>query len=366
MPSIDASRRRFLAGVAAAGTAALAGCPLGGSTRYSLESRPEDGTGPVELFRWEPAHNAFHYEEADAERKAEELRETGRVRSVGIPLVGDRGTGEAGYRPSYAAVDGTYHRVRVEATPVELERWVVWMEPLESLPDGVDYTTTPREGRSELDERILDRAIDDAVVSELEERDHAALPATRRGTVFFDPLDPGESDLVPEPPFEYALVEPDSEFGPDELALRLHVGRESVETTRYRHELEAVADDRAAFVDHVEDEHVAASFEADALSEEQIRVLEESRSLTGYDEDAPPSEAFGTVLEALDLADVSLPDGREVASWLRFYALEGDYYEAELMVSDTSLVDVEIGNGAARSGSGSGVGDLAGRGPAGT
>ncbi|WP_336135917.1 hypothetical protein [Natronomonas amylolytica] len=342
MPS-RTTRRRVLTGLAAAGTTTLAGCSLVGSTRHTLKSDPENGADPVDLFRWRPASNAYHYDESDAEALAEELRETGSVESIEIPLVEERPSGEDGYRPAYTEIDGTYHRVHPEAEAVTLDRWVVWMEPLDELPDGVDYTTSPREGRSELDAEILDRAISEAVVSHLEERDHAAQRAYRRGVVFFDPLSPADSDLVPDPPFEYARIEPEGEFGPDELALRLHAEEEAVETTRYTHSLEPIADGRETFVDHVDSEHVAATFSTDSLSADEAAVLDESTALTGYDEKAPPSEAFASIQSSLSVEDVSLPQDREVASWLRFYARDGDYYEARFRISDDSLVDVEMG-----------------------
>jgi hypothetical protein len=342
MPS-ETTRRRFLAGVAAAGTVTLAGCSLLGSSRHTLKSDPENGADPVELFEWRPASNAFHYDREDAERLAAELRETGSVRSVGIPLVEERPSGEDGYRPAYTEIDGTYHRVRPDGESVTLERWVVWMEPLDELPEGVDYVTDPQQGRSDLDAEILDDAISEAVVSVLEEQDHAALPPQERGIVFLGALSAEDSDLVPEAPFEYALVEPEGEFGPDELALRLHVEQESVETTRYTHSLDAVAEGREAFVDHVDAEHVAARFSSESLSEEAAEILEESTALTGYYENPPPSEAYTSVQSALGVEDVSLPEGREVASWLRFYARDGDYYQARFRISETSKVDVELG-----------------------
>jgi hypothetical protein len=342
MPS-HTTRRRFLTGLAAAGTTALAGCSLLGSTRHTLKSDPEGGADPVELFRWQPASNAFHYDESDAETMAEELRETGSVESVEIPLVEERPSGEDGYRPAYTEIDETYHRVRVDAEAVTLERWVVWMEPLDELPEGVDYTTAPREGRSELDTEILDRAIGEAVLAEIADESQADKPAYRRGVVFFGSLSPEDSELVPDPPFEYAKIEPDNEFGPAELALRLHVEREAVETTHYTHGLEAVAESREAFVDHVEAEHVAASFSSDSLSDEEASILDESTAITGYHENPPPSEAFASLQSSLSVADVEVPEGRDVASWLRFYERDGDYYEARFRISSTSKIDVEIG-----------------------
>ncbi|MFW5918285.1 MAG: hypothetical protein ACOCR0_02265 [Haloferacaceae archaeon] len=319
----------------------LAGCSLFGGQTYTLHSRPEDGADPVELFEWRPASNAFHYDREHVQALADRLRETGTVESIEIPLVEERPTGEDGYRPAYTrrAEDGrsddgqeTYARVRVREEPVTVERWTVWMEPLEELPSGVEYTTTPREGHSELDAEIVDRTISRAISAVLGDREQAAQRAPRRGVVFFDPLDPDDSELVPEPPFEYALVEPEAHGAPDELPLRLHVQREAVETARYVHELDPIASDRDAFVAHLEDAHVEAHFGSDA-SEEVHELLATSTELTGHREDEPLSDAFETVLSELDLESVTLPEGREVASWLRYYRREGVYYGADLRIS---------------------------------
>lgn len=319
-----------------AGVVALAGCSAAGGPRYSLRSRPENGTSLVDLFTWEPASNAFHYDEASVETLADELRETGSVDSVEIPLVEQRPSGEDGYLPAYTHHDGTYFRVHVNGESVTLDRWTVWMEPLEALPDGVEYTTEPRAGLSKQDANIVDRAISQAVHSVVADEDHAAKRAYRRGVVFFEPFDPDESDLVPEPPFEYALVEPQGHGAPDELALGLHVGIEPVETTRYTHELEAVADDREAFVAHLEAENVAAHFARTDVSDESQEILAEATELGGYVEESALSPAFESVLAEIGLADATLPDGEATASWLRYYEYDGAYYSTRFRISDRS------------------------------
>ncbi|MFW5964284.1 MAG: hypothetical protein ACOCQM_05405, partial [Natronomonas sp.] len=86
------------------------------------------------------------------------------------------------------------------------------------------------------------------------------------------------------------------------------------------------------------------TFDSSTLSEAERDVLAESTAITGYHEEGSPSEAFEWVLSELSAADVSLPEGREVASWLRFYRLDGDGYEARVRLSDTSLVDIELGD----------------------
>lgn len=323
---------RAAAGVGA--TVALSGCSLLSGPRYRLYSRPEGGTDLVGLLTWEPASNAFHYDDAHVASLAVELRETGRVESVEIPLVEERPSGQDGYEPAYTRHDGTYYRVHVRGEPVTLDRWTVWMEPLDAMPDGVEYTTEPQSGLSELDAAIVDRALDEAVHAALGDEEQASRRAYRRGVVFFEPLDPDESALVPDPPFEYALVEPDSDVAPDELAVRLHVERAAVETTRYVHELEAVTTDHDEFVAHLEREHVAAHFPADAESDDAREVLETATDLGGYEEEPPLSDRFESVLAALDLGDASLPDGTPGLTWWRYYEHDGAYYRGEFRISD--------------------------------
>lgn len=340
MPS-PPTRRQVVAGLGAGIGASLAGCSAVDSVRYIFQSRPENGTDSVDLFTWQPASNAFHYQdEGYVATLADELRETGTVRSIEIPLVEERGTGEDGYVPSYTRHDGTYYRVRVRAESVALERWVVWMEPLDELPAGVEHTTEPAAGLSEFDTRILRRARHEAVGSAIADRDHAARRAYKRGVVFFEPLDPDESELVPDPPFDYAVVEPDSHLGPDELPIRLHVSEEVVETTRYTHELDPVATTRDELEAHLRSEHIVARYSSEELPEAARRVLTESTRVAGYDEEVPLSEAFERTLADLDLAEVSLPAGRDVASWRRYYEYDDACYAARLHVSDNSLLEI--------------------------
>lgn len=327
-------RRGVLRAAAGASAVALPGCSMLSGPRYSLDSRPEDGTDLVDLLTWEPASNAFHYDDAHVATLAVELRETGRVESVEIPLVEEQPSGQNGYEPAYTRYDGTYYRVRVTGEPVTLDRWVVWMEPLDAMPDGVEYTTEPRADLSERDAEVVEQAIEEAVVSAMEDRDHTRLPPGDRGVVFFEPMDPDASALVPDPPFEYALVEPGIDVAPDEVAMRAHAERASVQTTRYVHELEAVTDDRDEFVAHLEREHVAAHFPADADSEDAREVLDAATDLGGYDEEPPLSDGFESVLAALDLGDASLPDGSPGVTWRRYYEYDGAYYRTDLRISD--------------------------------
>lgn len=342
----DLTRRHLLTATAAT-IAVTAGCNAFGGPRYTLRSRPKDGAHPTELFVWEPRPRGFHYRWHDGyvDALAEELYAGGRVESVEFPLVEERPTGEDGYAPTYAHYDGRFDRIEVRSEPVSLDRWVVWMEPLESFPDGVDYVSDPEEpyrvptdGLSSFDAAIVEEATSAALRSVVGDRDHATRRASDRGVVFFDPLEPAESDLLSDPPFEYALIEPEGHGTPDELALRLHATEESVETTRYIHGLRPVAESESAFVTHVRSEHVAVEYGDSAPSEETAEIFSASTNAASgpdtYTEEAPPSEAFERVIDDLGLADAAIPDGREVASWLRHYEYRGNYYEARFRISD--------------------------------
>lgn len=88
-------------------------------------------------------------------------------------------------------------------------------------------------------------------------------------------------------------------------------------------------DELSAFVSHVRTEHIAVECGESALSEAIAEVLTASVEATGgpatYREEAPPSDGFDRVIGVLELAEITLPEGREVASWLRHYECRGEY-----------------------------------------
>ncbi|WP_241431482.1 hypothetical protein [Natrialba hulunbeirensis] len=363
-----ATRRQVISAIGAAAATSLAGCLSADGTRYTLRSRPETGSDPVTLFALEPAAYAFHQRQVDdefVESLLEELRETGAVETIETPLVeertSDENDDESDYVPAYVQSDNEsgnenrngsengngneFSRVRIDSEPITLDRWAVWMEPLEKLPDDAEYVTdpdapgdVPTDDRSALDAEILDEVTSTAVSSVVADTEHADLPYPRRGVVFFDPLDPADSELLPEAPFQYALIEPEGHGTPDELALRLHVEKAAVETTKYSHELEPVADSTDGFVEHVRSEHVATKFSETTLSEEMATILAESADSSSapmeYVEEGARSEAFDEILAELGLADAALPEGEEITSWYRYYEYDDEYYEARYRISD--------------------------------
>ncbi|ADD05983.1 uncharacterized protein Nmag_2422 [Natrialba magadii ATCC 43099] len=344
------TRRRLITGIGAATVGSLAGCLSAGETRYTLRSRPQTGADAIELFALEPAAYAFHQRQVDdefVESLLDELHETGSVETIEAPLVEERSNDEGEYVPSYVQEqeDSEFSRVRVDLEPVTMERWCVWMEPLEELPDDAEYVTdpseprdVPTEDRSALDAEILEEVTSTAVSSVVGDREHTDLPYPRRGVVFFDPLDPADSELVPEPPFQYALIEPEGHGTPDELALRLHGEKAAVETTKYSHELVPVADSTDGFDEHVRSEHVAVEFSETTLSEEMETILTESADSSSgpmeYVEEGARSDAFDEILAELGLDNTALSDGEEIGSWYRYYEYDDRYYEMRYRISD--------------------------------
>lgn len=350
LPQRLTTRRRLLAGVASATVGSVAGCLSGLGDRYlsglgpryRLRSSSESDGDPVELFTRLPGPGAFHQtrvEDDYFDSVLEKLHETGTMETIESTIVRGHPTGDIRFSPTYVETDDGYSRVRVNPESVTLDRWVVWMEPLTELPDNVEYVDAggpesfPIDGLSELDAAILESAATTVVSSELADRDHTDLRFPRRGVVFFDPLSQEDSDLVPDPPFEYAMVTNDSEFSSEDIPMQLHVGEESVETTRYAHTLEPVASSREEFIAHVRDEHISAQFSSDELDEQKREILDESSAPEGYLEEDSRSDAYDAVLADLGLEDATLPDSMEIISWLRYYEYDGKFYDADYVIS---------------------------------
>lgn len=346
MADNELTRRQILAGAGAAAMASLAGCSLFSNPKYTLTSRPRAGTGLIELFEWEPQGDRFHVSEPKARSYVDGLVETlhagETVETYEATPVPENGTAQSGFAPVYTEHDGRYYRVRVQAEPATIERWVVWLEPLSETPaDPVRYTWDgfePSLNLSETDKDIFSDAASAVEFSEIDDRDHDTLPATERGFVFFEPYDPEQSRFVPEPPVEHVVVEPDSEFSDEDIPVRVHAEEMAVETTRYRHTPDEVAQSREELLSHLGSEHVVAEFSSAQLSQAVDRILQQSSNSLGYEEEGPPSDEFETILSELGLDGVSLPDDREVASWHRYYRRDDRYYRADMRLSDISLL----------------------------
>lgn len=234
--------------------------------------------------------------------------------------------------PAYAERDGTHFRVRVtESTEVTLDRWEFWCEAIGDPPDDVD--DDPTASLSGVDEVIADDAISRAISASLGDREQAGVAHGERGVVYYDPLDPDESGLVPEPPFEYARVEPESHVAPSELYLRAHADHGTVTTTRYVHETTPITDSRTEFEAHLREHHVDATFDSATVDESVADILAELDRGQVHDERPPLSEGFEALLERLDLDDVASDESGDRVSRDRYYEHDGTYHNANFSVS---------------------------------
>jgi len=206
-------------------------------------------------------------------------------------------------------------------------------------PSGCGKTTmmrmlagfeNPTEGLSALDADVVEWAVDDAIGAVVDDEDLASAPHGERGVVFFEPMDPDASALVPDPPFEYVRVDPDTEFLDEKQTLRARATRDTVAAKRYVHEAERAADSRSELLDVLAG-HVDATFENP--SDEVREVLDEVSVDSGsYVERGSPSDAFGRVLDRLGIDPEPPDETGNSRTWRRYYAYEGDYYRTSLRV----------------------------------
>lgn len=324
------TRRRLCAALPATATVALAGCLGGGGRRHLLAA----SSGTIDdLFVLDPTRSARHIAR-HADELVDDLFADGRLVTLDASLDGGLRHPDAPgdvrrRRPTYVEREGTYYRLRVtDAEPTAAETWVVWFEPVEDASDvdPVDANTFGSEEYGSLDANVLSAARRMAMNSVAADEDHTETPLRDRGVAFFDPLDPADSDVVPDPPFEYGRVTDSRPGLPDEQLLRLHVERARLSTTRYVHEIERVTDDPAAFRERVETSHLDATFDRDALAE-GVREILDGLGEAPYEEDGNASASLETVLGRLDLSSVEVADGETRARRERYYAYDGSYYD---------------------------------------
>ncbi|MEZ3145524.1 hypothetical protein [Halobaculum sp. MBLA0143] len=293
--------RRRLCGVGAAvGGSWLGGClSVSPGGEVSLFAGDE---GLADVFLLRESLGAPH-----VARHVETLRrtlvDTGSVETLETTIDGrvshpDTSVSPAVSRPRFVEADGYYRISPTEATPTTVDEWVVWFEPVDAAPDGVESIDTRVAEADRFDAQILRRAKATLGTALAADETLGDRPLRDRGYVLFDPTTPEETALVPNPPFEHAVFEGEENFLPDEQPVRLRVRRGPVETTRYTNTVERVADDRADFADYLDANVLDATFDADDLPADRREILDTAAG-DGYREDGTPSEPFRTLLERL-------------------------------------------------------------------
>ncbi|WP_135826860.1 hypothetical protein [Halorussus ruber] len=325
--------RRELLGLAGVGaTAIVAGCSRfvsSNGARYSLQSGPRGGTSLLELFQWSPRRQALHVRHY-ADELVATLLDSGELATVAQPLGPYDPSGTP--PPAYVEHEDAYYRVRVTGVEsVSLDRWEFWFEPVERAPADATVVDAPAEGLSELDAEIVERATQDAIGAVVNDRDLSSADHGERGVVYFEPMGPDESGLVPDPPFEYVRVEPDTEFLDEKRTLRARAAKGSVTTKRYVHETERVAGSRSELLDILRT-HIDATLD-DAAGDVRDIVTEISVGNGIYTEREPISDGLSHLLERLDIENPTPPDpNRGVRRWSRHYEYDGAYYRTTLRI----------------------------------
>lgn len=304
-PTPTPTRRELLASVAAgAGAVGSAGCVSFGGTSSGFHLtayRPPEGLDyhvedPLEIrSKYTP-----DYSDAYKRETVEELVETGTVSTRAWEL---------GYRLSWGRerrdlkrclrYDGTYYRVHVESSrDVARERWTIYLDWTADGP-AEDDTVAARPVTS-LSER--DRAVFDAVLEELPATGRRLQDPVDYGVVYHRELDAGESELVPDPPFDYL----EKEWETPRVVTR-RIDDERVERTV---SVEPVAESESECLEYARSEFPEARLRRSDLSDAARDVVDEVAGpgdAIAYEEEPPLSDGLEEVLERLGIADELRP-----------------------------------------------------------
>ncbi|MFD1644102.1 hypothetical protein [Haloarchaeobius litoreus] len=301
------SRRSLLqrAGTVAGLAATVgAGClSFGSASGYRLVPQDVDGTLADEFLVDDPvavrAETRIDYDTGTKENWLAELFETGSVTAVQWPLVRPDDWGaETRPRPTFLRHDDAYHEVTTDRTrQVERERWLFAVQRAdEEPPDSATVAGEPF-GLSDRDREILQAALD-AVYADndgfLGEPDVDGLQPVQ----YHRDVDPGTSELVPEPPFDYVDYAGDT--------YRVVVEQRTVTVPERTFAVEQVASSRDALDSYADETVPDARFDRDALSEAARDVLDaavESDPGSRYHEEPPLSDGLATVLDRLGIGD---------------------------------------------------------------
>ncbi|ESP87370.1 hypothetical protein K933_14828 [Candidatus Halobonum tyrrellensis G22] len=297
------------------------------SPRYRLSTR-RIGPSLAPRFDWD-ADDADPF----ARDLADRIVDRGEVATAGFSL-----DGVGTHNPRYVERDGAYYEVAVaEAGTVTRTRWLLWFDRVDADPPagaevyvsslglGDPTRLDAAYGLSEADVRAVEDA-EGRIATESGFLDVADRPPERRGHLFVRRSADG-TDLVPDPPFDYATFE----SGDGTVYARAVVEEVSVDLTRYVHTATPVAESADAYERHLRETYLRTAF--DDVSDAQRSVLDAATGGGEYEETAPLSDGFAAVLERLGVDDTRTPEPRRVEfSEHVYFAYEGTYYEGQLEI----------------------------------
>ncbi|WP_178917863.1 hypothetical protein [Natronomonas gomsonensis] len=236
-------------------------------------------------------------------------------------------------RPQFATDGDRYYRIHVETVQtVERNWWEFYLDLQDpDQSDGVESTTVPVTSLSDLDQQILQRAMEAAAA----DRDPAIDVGDRnpgsRGVLYHHHLDADESDFVPSPPFEY-LQHNDHLF-------QARAEQNAVPVTERTFTAEPIGDSQSEYEQHVDDTVLEVDFSTVSLSSEATEVLEtatDGRPVSGFYEESPPmSDGLEAVLTQLNAASHigAHSDYAEYTTFPNMYAIyDGNWFEFDLTV----------------------------------
>lgn len=325
-------RRRYLFGVLGVDSSLVAGCTDFGTSddtvEYSLFAYPPgrwgaNGEALTETFRWTPDELYAHHQRA----VADELLSEGLVTTTGYQLVGvSELRGERSATPRYLESDGRFYRIRLRSTEqVTVKRWVFWLDRRDAEPTDGDLVKGVPDDLSKLDTEIVQRALSATTGEDVEDR-----PLRGRGYVYHQ-VEPTESDLVPNPPFDHIEADRDGET----LYFTARPTEDTVQKQdRYTWELDEVADSTTSFEEHLRESVLAAEIRRSSLTDPERTVLQKAtkRYDNTYSETKPLSDEYESVLERIGFGGIDPPPEDYVRHGKVYFKYDGNVYESDLAV----------------------------------
>lgn len=314
------NRRALLRTAAVGSTVAIAGCgSLLGSARYQLFAFPVGEPFP-DTFRWEP--DTLYA--AQQQRLMNKLLQTGTLTTTGFTIVPMTDGSESAIGvPRFVENDGTYYRIdATETETVNVRQWLLWLDRVtENPPD--DYGTP--ESLSALDRHAFEQALSETD-TEFGPVDVATLSPADRGYVFHQ-VEADETAWLPDPPFEYIRENGSG----TERYYEIVVERVMLPAVQYEYTIEPIAESEAGYVQYVYDNLLRASFSTQSLPTGAADVLATLTSRSTYQETAPLSDGYETLLDALGFGRLT-PAGARRSSEDIYFEYQNRYYYAWLSI----------------------------------
>lgn len=332
MTDTPLSRRRFVAATATA-LPVLSGCSYV-TGRFILSGFAFDTPArETYLTTRTPTTEANFKVDFTPERKEKlyrELVETGTLSCVEWPFTYSYEFGRSTRtRPRYVRHEGVYYDVECEMGSESRELVELFMRPIDGdPPENVRTRTTPVDSLSKRDRTILSAALKESRFEAEEAKSEPQFGG--RGVLYHPGIDISESDLAPDPAFDYVRWEG--------RWWELFTERGTMELDTYSFSLREVAREESAYVNYLHEHDVFARIGADEISGQAERIPDAATTQDSgfiYEERPPASGGLRTVLERLGIDDRVKPY-REYDDYEDFDFMpiqyKGGWYEVSLKI----------------------------------